>query len=120
MNNEIFKAFEEMTSASNEVYELNGELNRLHELAGVLSEKVKTYREEGDNKGANAIATVLTDDIDLEIQCINDKFHKAFYEFEQKAKRLKNVCAFYGINVQLGKNDKIIKFVKQGETEYEI
>lgn len=117
MNNEIFKAFEEVSRASNTVHALNGELNRLYELTGVLSEKVKTYREEGDNLGANAIATVLTDDIDLEIQCINDKFHKAFYEFEQKAKRLKNVCAFYGIIVQLGKNDKIIKFVKQGETE---
>lgn len=112
MNNDILNAFEEMTSASNKVYSLNGELKRLSELVGVLSEKVKAYREEGDNLGANAIANIALDDIEPEINCLYEDFHKSIKEFKQKAKRLKNVCAFYGINVQLGENDNIIKFNK--------
>ncbi|MDW4166524.1 hypothetical protein QI060_06950 [Staphylococcus saprophyticus] len=112
MNNDIFNAFVEMTSASNEVYSLKGEFYRLYELAGTLNEKIKAYKEEGNNVGANAIATVLTDDVYLEIECLKDKFQIAFDEFEQKAKRLKNVCAIYGIDIQLGKNDNIINFNK--------
>ena len=115
MNNDILNAFEEMTSASNKVYSLNAELNRLSELVGVLSEKVKAYREEGDNLGANAIANIALDDIEPEINCLYEDFHKSIKGFEQKAKRLKNVCAFYGINVQLGKDNKIINFYKESK-----
>ena len=89
MNNDILNAFEEMTSASNKVYSLNGEMNRLSELVGVLSEKVKAYREEWDNLGANAIANIALDDIEPEINCLYEDFHKSIKGFEQKAKWLK-------------------------------
>ncbi|WP_204172115.1 hypothetical protein [Staphylococcus sp. GDY8P72P] len=113
MNIEILNAFEEMTSASNKVYSLNGEMNRLSELVGILSEKVKAYREEGDNLGANAIANIALDDIEPVINYLYEDFHKSMKEFEQKTKRLKNVCAFHGINVQLGKDNKVINFYKE-------
>lgn len=32
--------------------------------------------------------------------------------FKQKSKKLKNVCRFHGINIQLGTKNKIIQFNK--------
>ncbi|MBN6092369.1 hypothetical protein JZG80_07250 [Staphylococcus saprophyticus] len=110
MIKEILTAIEEMASSSNTVCTISGEIDRLSELSGVLSEKVKTYREVGDYEGANAISVILIDDVRSELDDLFEKFHKAMEIFEQKAKRLKNVCAFYGINIQLGKDDKIIHF----------
>lgn len=113
MNQEILNAFEEMSSASNKVYSIGGEIDRLSELSGVLSEKVTTYREVGDYDGANAISVILIDDIKSEIDDLFEQFYEAMGIFKQKAKKLKNVCAFYDIDIQLDKGNKIINFYKE-------
>lgn len=115
MNIEILNAFEEMSSASNKVYSIGGEIDRLSELSGVLSEKVTTYKEVGDYDGANAISVIMIDDIKSEIDDLFKQFHEAMEIFKQKAKKLKNVCAYHGINIKLSKNDNVINFHKQGE-----
>lgn len=112
MNNKILRAFEEMSLASNEVCSIKGEINRLSELEGSLSEKVKIYREVDDYDGANAISVILIDDIKSEIHDLYEQFCEAMEMFEQKSEKLKNICAIYGINVQLGNGNKIINFYK--------
>lgn len=112
MNDNIFNAFTEFVTTSNKVYELKGELNRLYELSGVLSEKIKAYREVEDYDGANAISVILIDDIQPEVEDLNEDFKVVVKLVEQKAKRFKGVCAYYGINILLGENDNIIKFRK--------
>lgn len=112
MNDNTFTAFTEFVTASNKVYELKGELNRLYELSGALSEKVKAYKEVEDYDGANAISVILIDDIQPEIEDLNEDFKIAVNLVEQQAKRYKDVCAYYGINIRLGENDNIIKFNK--------
>jgi len=115
MIQEILNAFEEVSSASNKVYSIGGEIDRLSELSGVLSEKVKIYREVDDYDGANAISVILIDDIKSEIDDLFEQFHEAMEIFKQKSKKLKNVCALYGIKVQLGKNNKVINFNKESK-----
>ena len=115
MYKDVLDAFQEMSSASNKVYQIGGEIDRLSELSGTLSEKVKEYREVKDYDGANAISVILIDDIKSEIDDLFKQFHEAMEIAKQKAKNLKNVCAYHGINIKLSKNDNVINFHKQGE-----
>ncbi|MGE7364315.1 hypothetical protein ACQKKJ_13045 [Staphylococcus cohnii] len=39
MYKDVLDAFQEMSSASNKVYQIGGEIDRLSELSGTLSEK---------------------------------------------------------------------------------
>ncbi|AQM40528.1 hypothetical protein [Staphylococcus cohnii] len=113
MYKDVLDAFQEMSSASNKVYQIGGEIDRLSELSGTLSEKVKAYREVKDYDGANAISVILIDDIKSEIDDLFKQFHEAMEIAKQKAKKLKNVCAFYDIDIQLDKGNKIINFYKE-------
>lgn len=107
MNNDIFNVFTAFISASNRVYELTG----------VLTEKVKAYREENDIEGADAISNVVIDDIEPEVKNLYEEFNIAMEVCEKQANKLKNVCAYYGINIQLGKNDNVIKLYKSEDNK---
>ncbi|MEB7824690.1 hypothetical protein [Staphylococcus chromogenes] len=112
MINEVFNAFEDVALAGMKASQLRGESDRLSELIGYLIEKAKAYREEGDIKGAEAIELVVLDDLKLEFDSVCGEFREEMKKWKQKTKKLKNVCAMYGVNILLGKDDNIVKFQK--------
>lgn len=112
MINEILKSIDEMMSAAMKVSQIMGEVEMLNELSGTLDVKIETYMEEKDYEGAKALINILRDDVLLEMKMKRDVFYKEMEIFKQKSKKLKNVCRFHGINIQLGTKNKIIQFNK--------
>lgn len=112
MMDEILKGFKELAIISMKKSELKGDMLRLSELTGYLGEKAKAYREEGDVKGAKAIELIVLDDIKFEVDNVYNKFQEAEKEWEQKYKKLENVCKYYGIPVPSLKSEKVINFYK--------
>ena len=112
MMKEILKSYEDVAIASMETSKLKGDLERLSELSGYLIEKSKSYREERDIKGAEAIELIVLDDIKFEVDNVYSKFQEAEKEWEQKYKNLENVCKYYGIPVPSLKSEKVINFYK--------
>ena len=112
MIKEILKSYEDVAIASMETSKLKGDLERLSELSGYLIEKSKSYREERDIKGAEAIELIVLDDIKFEVDSVYSKFQEVEKEWEQKYKKLENVCKYYGIPVPSLKSEKVINFYK--------
>ncbi|MGW9777605.1 hypothetical protein [Staphylococcus hominis] len=112
MNTEMFKAFKELEYAVEKVEFIKEEINRLNQVTKDLSEKIKEYRKNEDNNGANAISTVVIDIVKIENDNLFKKMNEALEEFKQKAQRFENICFFNGISLQFGLSDKVIKFDK--------
>ena len=112
MIKEILKSYEDVAIASMETSKLKGDLERLSELSGYLIEKSKSYREDRDIKGAEAIELIVLDDIKFEVDSVYSKFQEVEKEWEQKYKKLENVCKYYGIPVPSLKSEKVINFYK--------
>lgn len=112
MITEILKAYDDMAIPAMNVSQLRGEIERLSELIGYLTEKSKAYREEGDIKGAEAIEQIVLDDLHFEFESVYGQFGEEFKNWEQKYKRFENVCIYYGISVPSLKNKKVIKLYK--------
>lgn len=112
MITEILNAYDDVAIAGMKVAQLKGESDRLSELTGYLIEKAKAYREEGDNKGAEAIELVVLDDIKFEFDSVYNEFQEEMENWKQKYKRYENICAYYGVPVPTLKNNNIVKFRK--------
>ncbi|MBU6949288.1 hypothetical protein [Staphylococcus haemolyticus] len=112
MNIDIFEAYADAMESSCELHRVMGEFDRIAELTGYLIEKAKAYREEGDIKGAEAIEQIILDDLGSDFNIVHDEFEEERKNWKEKAKKLKNVCAFYGISVPSLKNEKVIKLYK--------
>lgn len=112
MIQEILKSYEDVAIASMETSKIKGDMERLSELSGYLIEKSKSYREERDIKGAEAIELIVLDDIKFEVDSVYSKFQEAEKEWKQKYKKLENVCKYYGIPVPSLKSEKVINFYK--------
>ncbi len=112
MMTEILKAYDDVAVTAMKVSQLRGEADRLSELTGYLDEKAKTYREEGDILGAEAIELIILDDLGSDFDSVYGQFQEEIKTWEQKYKRFENVCTFYGISVPSLKNEKVIKLYK--------
>ena len=112
MIKEILKSYEDVAIASMETSKLKGDLERLSELSGYLIEKSKSYREERDIKGAEAIELIVLDDIKHEFDSVYGQFQEAMENWKQKYKKFENVCKYYGIPVASLKSEKVINFYK--------
>lgn len=58
------------------------------------------------------ISKFLTEDDIEELQIAIEEMMDFVEGWEEKIKKLKNVCALYGKNIRLGENNNIIKFHK--------
>ncbi|GGG89053.1 MULTISPECIES: hypothetical protein [Staphylococcus] len=112
MNIDIFEAYADAMESSCELHRVMGEFDRISELTGYLIEKAKAYREEGDIKGAEAIEQIILDDLGSDFNIVHDEFEEERKNWKEKVKKLKNVCAFYGISVPSLKSEKVIKLYK--------
>ncbi|MEF9593554.1 hypothetical protein QNN38_02790 [Staphylococcus argenteus] len=112
MITEILKAYDDMAITSMKVSQLRGEADRLSELIGYLIEKAKAYREEKDIKGAEAIERIILDDLKFEFDSAHEDFKEEFKNWEQKYKKLENVCIYYGVPVPKLKNNNVVQFRK--------
>lgn len=112
MNIDIFEAYADAMESSCELHRVMGEFDRIAELTGYLIEKAKAYREERDIKGAEAIEQIILDDLGSDFNIVHDEFEEERKNWKEKVKKLKNVCAFYGISVPSLKSEKVIKLYK--------
>lgn len=74
MNTEVLKAYDDVAVSAMKVSQLKGELDRLSESTGYLTEKAKAYREEKDIKGAEAIELIVLDDFKHEFDSVYGEF----------------------------------------------
>ncbi|PTE71875.1 hypothetical protein [Staphylococcus devriesei] len=112
MITEILKAYDDMAIPAMNVSQLRGEIERLSELIGYLTEKSKAYREEGDIKGAEAIELIILDDLGSGFDSVYSQFQEEIKTWEQKYKRFENVCTYYGVSVPTLKDNNVIQFRK--------
>ncbi|WP_418129176.1 hypothetical protein RAL98_04210 [Staphylococcus sp. HKU1] len=117
MITEILNAYDDVAIAGMKVSQLRGESDRLTELTGYLIEKAKAYREEGDNKGAEAIELVVLDDIKFEFDSVHVEFQEEMENWKQKYNRFENICVYYGVPVPTLKKTTLLSLEKEQKNE---